>query len=104
MLEVRMNKEETMVNVCGTPPEVMSDITLLIRIVHERLEGSSKKFFEESLEEIVKDKVYAKPVEELEKLNENKRKEVMKEKEKELKGLLKGMPEELKKILKDILK
>lgn len=104
MLEVRMNKDKTMVNVCGTPPEVMGDITMLIRIIHEKLEGKAKEFFEESLEEIVKDKVYAKPVEELEKLNENKRKEVMAEKEKELKNLLKDMPESLRSILKDILK
>lgn len=104
MLEAKINKGETMINCCGTPPEVMSDIILLIRIVHERLEGEAKKFFEESLEEIVKDKVYTKPVEELEKLNENKRKEVVKEREKELEDLLKNMPESLKKLLKDILK
>lgn len=102
MLEVRMNKGETMINCCGSPDEVISDITLLIRIIHERLEGKAKKFFEESLEEVVKDKVYAKSLEELEELNKKKRKEVLKGKEFE--GLLKDMPEELRKILKDFIK
>lgn len=104
MLEVKMNENETKIVACGSPDEIMADITMLIRIVHERTEGEAKKFFEESLEELVKNKVYAKSVEELEELKKKKEEEIIKSKEKELADLLKDMPEELRKIIKKALK
>ena len=69
MLEVRMNKGETMINVCGSPAEIMSDMALLLRVLYEKLDKDNKEFFEESLKRIVKDKIYAKTEEEMEELN-----------------------------------
>lgn len=104
MLEIKMNENETKVIACGSPAEIMSDITMIFKIMHDKLEGDAKDFFEEAIKRIANEKLYAKSEEELEELNKKKAKEVMKGKEKELADLIKGMSEELKEILKKVLK
>lgn len=104
MLEIKMNENETKVVMCGSTAEVMADITMMLKIMHDKLEGDAKDFFEESITIIANEKLYAKSEDELEKLNKKKKEEIMKGREKELEDLLKNMPESLKKLLKDILK
>lgn len=104
MLEVKFNKEETMVNISGTMPEILSDLTLLCRIIHKKLEGDAKEMFEYGLETLVKDKVYAKTEKEMDELVKKKKEEFVKKQEEDLKDLPKDVPECLLKMFKDILK
>lgn len=104
MLEVRLNKEETMVNINGCMSDILSDLTLLCRIIHEKLEGEAKEGFEYGLEFLVNKKIYAKTEKEMDELVKENREQFIKKQEEELKDLLKDMPKDLLKMLKDILK
>lgn len=99
MLEVRINENETMVNVCGKPTEVMTDIVVFLKVIYERLSKDGKEFFNECLEDIVKEKIYTKTHEELEEINKKKLEEEKKKADKEIEDILNKMPEDLKELL-----
>lgn len=77
MLEVRINEKETMINICGHPTEIMTDITEMLKIVYDKLDQKSKEFFEHTLKKTVEDRVYAKSIEELEELNKKEMKKTL---------------------------
>ena len=104
MLEVRINEKETMVNIAGSMSDILTNFTLLCRIIHEKLEGEAKEAFEYGLEILVNDKIYAKTEKEMDEFAKEKKKQFIKKQEEELKDLLKDMLESLKNVLKDILK
>lgn len=104
MLEVRINKGEIMVSVNGNMSEILSDLTFLIKLIDEKLEGEAKEGFRNGLDHLVNDKIYAKTEKEMDELVKEKKEQFIKKQEEELKDLLKDMPNGLKNILKDILK
>ena len=75
MLNVKLDKGVEKVEIAGNIVEILSDVTALLKIIHDEIgEGEAREFFKKSLKDVANDEIYAKNEEELDKIVEEKQK------------------------------
>ena len=97
MLNVRMNNEEGRCDllVSGNILEITADVSMLIKLIYERLDDERhKKFFADNITVFMQEGVYKMSGEELEKHNQEKEKSKKKDLAKLVQKLFEGFNEE----------
>ena len=99
MLKVKMQNGDCKLIAGGNVAEILTDVSMVIALIYEKLDDGAKGFYEEALKEYVGDGLFKMSEEEWDAFNGKKAEEIKKKVEKEKSEV----KEELKKSLKELL-
>lgn len=103
MIQAKISKNETSININGSLADIMTDITVLLRSVYNGFCEEARDDFEHNLKSIIEARLYAVTEEQLDRASE-KIEKMMKNKEDFFKALKNGDDDDFIAYLKDILK
>lgn len=103
MIQAKISKNETSININRSLADIMTDITVLMRSIYNGLCEEARDDFEHNLKSIIEARLYAVTEEQLDKAS-RKIEEAMKDKEDFLRALKNGDDDDFIAYLKDILK
>lgn len=102
MLKVEMNAKDgdLSLEVCGSALDITADMSLLIKMIYDRMDREVKDHFAKAITDFMNDGIYKMDSDEIEKKTKEEEKNVEKAKSKAKEELLKGLGELLEEVKK----